>query len=175
MDAPDIARKLRQISRRLHLRDDTLYRARAYEQAALMVEGHADDLAERIARGTLTELDGIGTTTARTITELWHTGKSDYLGRLEAEIPDGVLQVAAIHGIGPKRAMALFRSLRITSPAELKGACLEHRVQALPGFAAKLEQRLLEAVMAWEGKRGTAAASAAQMPLPLGTEAHGPA
>jgi len=62
------------------------YRVRAYLRAAQTVRALApDELAARVAAGTLTELDGIGPKTAAIITEVATTGSTAYLDRLEEE------------------------------------------------------------------------------------------
>jgi putative hydrolase len=62
------------------------YRVRAYQRAADVVRGLApDELAARIANGTLEELDGIGPKTASIIQEVAATGSTPYLDTLEEE------------------------------------------------------------------------------------------
>jgi putative hydrolase len=62
------------------------YRVRAYQRAADVVRGLApDELAARIANGTLEELDGIGPKTASIIQEVAATGSTPYLDKLEEE------------------------------------------------------------------------------------------
>jgi putative hydrolase len=62
------------------------YRVRAYLRAATVVKALApNELAARVAAGTLEELDGIGPKTAAIITEVARTGSSGYLRKLEEE------------------------------------------------------------------------------------------
>jgi putative hydrolase len=62
------------------------YRVRAYQRAADAVRSLSpDELVERVAAGTLTELDGIGPKTASIVEEVVTTGATSYLGRLEAD------------------------------------------------------------------------------------------
>ncbi|MGE0793733.1 MAG: PHP domain-containing protein [Acidimicrobiia bacterium] len=62
------------------------YRVRAYLRAADVVRGlGADELAARVAAGTLTELDGIGPKTASLVEEVVTTGATAYLDRLEED------------------------------------------------------------------------------------------
>jgi len=62
------------------------YRVRAYLRAAEVVRAlPPDELATRVARGTLEELDGIGPKTASVIAEVVATGSTTYLAKLEEE------------------------------------------------------------------------------------------
>jgi putative hydrolase len=62
------------------------YRVRAYQRAAEAVRALApDELAARIAAGTLTELEGIGPKTAAVVEEVLATGTTTYLAKLEEE------------------------------------------------------------------------------------------
>src|SRR5436309_11280943 len=62
------------------------YRVRAYLRAAEIVKALApDELAARVAAGTLQELNGIGPKTAAIIAEVATSGSTAYLDRLEQE------------------------------------------------------------------------------------------
>ena len=62
------------------------YRVRAYLRAAEIVKAIApDELAARVAAGTLTELDGVGPKTASIIAEVATSGSTAYLDKLEEE------------------------------------------------------------------------------------------
>src|SRR5258705_10294241 len=62
------------------------YRVRAYQRAAEVIRALSpDELADRVERGTLEELDGIGPKTAAIIHEVATTGTSEYLVTLEQE------------------------------------------------------------------------------------------
>lgn len=60
------------------------YRVRAYQRAAETVRALLpDELADRVRRGTLEELEGIGPKTASIIHEVATTGTTEYLAKLE--------------------------------------------------------------------------------------------
>ncbi|MCU1484599.1 MAG: hypothetical protein JWN67_1345 [Actinomycetia bacterium] len=62
------------------------YRVRAYLRAAEVVKGLSpDELAARVANGTLTDLEGIGPKTAAVVEEVLATGTTAYLAKLEEE------------------------------------------------------------------------------------------
>jgi putative hydrolase len=81
---------LRRIALLLEKTNEPSYRVRAFRGAAATIRDVApDDLAERVAAGTLRELPGIGETTARCITESLDGTVPAYLARLEKETDGG--------------------------------------------------------------------------------------
>jgi putative hydrolase len=66
------------------------YRVKAFRTAADVVVRHAGEIADRVARGTLRELAGIGEVTARVITEAAQGATPEYLQKLEADAGDVV-------------------------------------------------------------------------------------
>lgn len=94
---------LRQIALHLERSGEPTYRVRAFRNAAAVVADLPDDeLARRVAQGTLTELAGIGKTTAGVVAEAVQGREPAYLTDLESRgapgIPDGGALHAALRG-----------------------------------------------------------------------------
>jgi len=140
--------QLRELSARLDL-DDVPHRPRAYRRAAETLE-QLDRPARSIlaAEGTpgLDALPGIGPHIAALIRELIETGTSEQLERLRREKPIDVLGLLAVHGIGRKALRVLWEELGIKNLDDLERALAKERVRTLPGFGAKREERLRQAV-----------------------------
>jgi putative hydrolase len=82
----DAAEALDRIAYLLDRAREKPFRVRAYLRAAEVVRGlDADELAARVAAGTLTELEGLGVKTASLVEEVVTTGSTAYLARLEDE------------------------------------------------------------------------------------------
>jgi DNA polymerase (family X) len=117
------------------------FRARSYERAARVIAGHAEDVSQMDA-AALQRIPGVGKAIAEKIAEINAGGTFAALERLRADIPDGVLQLTRIPGLGPKRALTLYRELHIGSPAELSEAIDAGRLADLKGFGSKSEEKL---------------------------------
>jgi histidinol phosphatase-like PHP family hydrolase len=94
----------------------------------------------------LTKIPGVGTSIAGKIAEYRRTGTVAALDELRAKVPPGVLQIAKVPGVGPKRALQLSRELGIGSIADLDAAVTAGRLRRLSGFGAKSEERILRSI-----------------------------
>lgn len=99
----DPVRVLRQIAFHLERAGAPTYRVRAFRRAAAVVADLTEDeLARRVRTGTLTELSGIGKTTAAVVTEAVSGREPAYLtevaGRGAPDLPDGGELLTALRG-----------------------------------------------------------------------------
>ena len=145
MDKHDVARALQEIALLLELKGENSFKIRAYENAARAVEGAAD-LGALVAEGKLTEIGGIGASTAARITELWKTGRMQYHEELVAATPAGYVEMMQVPGLGAKKIRVLGEKLQITSLAMLKEACEQGRVRELKGFGEQSERKILQGI-----------------------------
>src|SRR5256885_14446995 len=97
MTAKEVAAALREISQLLQLKGENQFKVRAYDLGAEVFEGLPGDpaaaggLYERVRKGTLGELSGVGKAISEKVTELVQTGKLEYLEKLRQEFPHGAL------------------------------------------------------------------------------------
>ena len=66
------------------------------------------------------------------------------LQELLCEIPESVLAILRVPGLGPKRAALLYNELKVATLDDLRAACESHKVQELKGFGAKMEAAILQ-------------------------------
>jgi len=104
----------------LSILSDDPFKPRAYEKAARAVGGYPADVADLDLKG-LHEIPSVGRSIAEKIHEYLTTGAILALEELREQIPDGVRQLLGVPGLGPKKAMALYRELHISSVEELLG------------------------------------------------------
>ncbi|MGW0889423.1 PHP domain-containing protein [Saccharopolyspora sp. NPDC002578] len=83
----DAGAALREIAFWLERADEPTYRVRAFRRAADVVAAH-DDVVARAGSGRLTELAGIGKTTAQVIEQAVRGETPDYLAKLRADAPE---------------------------------------------------------------------------------------
>ncbi|MFF3003599.1 DNA polymerase/3'-5' exonuclease PolX [Kitasatospora sp. NPDC057940] len=121
------------------------FRARAYEKAARAVGGHSEDVAGLDAKG-LQQIPGVGKSTAEKVAEYLTTGRITALEALRAEVPSGVREMTAVPGVGPKRALALYRDLGIASVDDLAEAVRSDRLSGVAGFGERSGEKILHGI-----------------------------
>ena len=137
----EIADMFEQLADLLEIREENPFRIRAYRNAARVIRGHARSMAELVDSGAdLAELPGIGTDLAGKIATIVRTGKLPLLDQLRAKVPRPLVEMTRIEGLGPKRAKALYRALRIRSLEDLQRAARSGRIREIKGFGARTEQ-----------------------------------
>jgi DNA polymerase (family 10) len=146
MTNTEIASAFDEIGDILEFQGANNFRVRAYRNAARLIRDLTEPLTAIIedpARA-LTDLDGIGDDLAKKIVTLVETKRLPQLEKLRQEVPESVLAILKIPGLGPKKAAVLTKELNITSLDELKAACEAGQVRELKGFGAKTEQMILD-------------------------------
>ena len=125
------------------------FRVRAYRNAARTIGDLGTDIKTLMDQGTaLTDIPGVGDDLAKKIEEIVTTGKCEFLERLHKQLPPAITDLLKIPGLGPKRVKVLWRDLKIQTLEQLLEAAREGRIQELPGFGEKTEQKIVEAAQA---------------------------
>lgn len=124
------------------------FRVRAYRNSARTIRDYSDSLTSVVAsdKSKLTDIDGIGKDLAEKIVQLVETGDVPMLAELREQVPNSVLALLRIPGVGPKKAASLHKQLGIATLDQLRAACEEHKVRDLKGFGDKTEQLILAGI-----------------------------
>ncbi|MEK7207414.1 MAG: DNA polymerase/3'-5' exonuclease PolX [Pseudomonadota bacterium] len=145
----DIAAIFEEIADLLEIENANPFRVRAYRNAARQLQGMGVPVADMVAKDEdLTELPGIGEDLAAKITEVVETGKCQFLEKLRKKTPPTITELLKIPGLGPKRVGKLYHELDVHTLEQLARAARDGRIRALPGFGAKTETTILEAIQA---------------------------
>lgn len=153
MENSEVAAVLYEIADLLELQG-VAFKPQAYRRAARNIEQLDKPLSELMEDGELGEIPGVGEALSKKIHELLSTGELEYLSKLKAEIPDGLVRMLEVPEVGPKTAMLLHKELGISSVEQLKEAALAHRIRGLKGFGEKTEERILQGIRVLESKGG---------------------
>jgi DNA polymerase (family 10) len=141
----DIEEILDTVANLLEIKAENPFRVRAYRNAARTIQGLSQSVTEMVHAGQdLSELPGVGKDLAGKIAEIVETGTLALLTELQGELPAGLTDLMKVPGLGPKRVAILYKQLGITTLADLAQAAAQGRIQALEGFGAKTEQRIVE-------------------------------
>jgi DNA polymerase (family 10) len=143
----ELAELFHEIGDLLEIREDNVFRVRAYRRAAQQLENLGEDAVEALEGGR--KVAGIGADLAAKIREYAATGAIAYLEELRKELPRGVRDLTLLQGVGPKTAKLLHQTLGIDSVERLEEACRSGRVLQAPGIKQKTVQNILRGIETW--------------------------
>lgn len=146
MDKNEIVKIFDEIALLLEIKEENPFKIRAYRKAAHSLLNMDEDLQKVIDEGRLTSLEGIGKDLAEKITHLVRTGHLESYEELKKSTPEGLLELMKVYGLGSKRIIALYKTLKIQSVDALKQACLRGDVAQLKGFGTKTEKNILDSI-----------------------------
>jgi DNA polymerase (family 10) len=153
MKNSEVAKVFQDIADLLELKGENVFKIRAYQKAARAIEHYPKELKVMIEEGEdLESIPGVGEAIAKKTTELITTGKLGYYENLKAEFPQGITNLLAIPGIGPKTANKLSSELGISSVDELERAINEGRVAKLFRLGEKTADNILHQIQALRRK-----------------------
>lgn len=150
MTKKDVIQLLEKIAIYMELNGENTFKVSAYRKAAQSLEIDERSLDEI---KDVTELKGIGKGVGEVISEYRETGTSSTLKELQRLVPEGLISLMKIQGLGSKKIAKLYKELNITDKESLQEACEVGKVSELSGFAKKTEQNILEAVKALGAKK----------------------
>ncbi|NIT59518.1 MAG: DNA polymerase/3'-5' exonuclease PolX [Aliifodinibius sp.] len=144
MDKKQIAKILKEMAILLEIKGVNPFKVRAHENAARSLEGLSDDLKDLVESGEITNIRGIGKGIADKISMLLNEGQLPEYEELKSSVPPGLIEMAKIPGVGPKKVKAVWDELGITTVEELEEACKADRLSGMKGFGARTQEKILE-------------------------------
>ena len=142
----DIARLFGEMADALELLGENAFRVNALRKVARTAEDAAEDLAA-LARTDLKALEaipGVGASSARKIVEFAASGRMHEHDELLAKLPDGLMAVLRVPGLGPKTVRLLWEQGGVTDLATLKAKLESGALEGLPRMGAKTLQNIRE-------------------------------
>ena len=145
----DVARIFYDIAAILELQDADPFRVRAYNQAATVIEGLIEDVTaiyhEDGLRG-LENIPSVGKELALKIEELVKTNDLRFYRTLKKEVPQGLLAILEIEGIGPQKTKFVWKKFGVTTLKQLEHLCRGQKLQQQKGWGQKTVDNILRAI-----------------------------
>ena len=142
----ELARIFNEIGDMLEIMGEVVYKAVAYRRVADVIERYPDDVASLYRRGDPPKIPGAGAALTAKLAELAETGRLEYYERLRAQVPDGVLDMLRVPGVGPRTARTLHETLGIDSVEALQVAAESGGLRHVKGLSERTEQNILEGI-----------------------------
>ncbi|MCA8091306.1 DNA polymerase/3'-5' exonuclease PolX [Burkholderia anthina] len=136
-----------EIADMLEIQGANPFRVRAYRNAARTIADYGRDVPTLIANGgDLGQIPSIGPDLASKLREIAATGTCELQQTLRHALPGAIVELLDVPGLGAKRVKALHDALHVDSLEQLRAEAKSGHVRALPGFGAKTEAHLLDAI-----------------------------
>lgn len=146
MDNGKIADHFDEMADLLEFRGENPFRVRAYRNGSKAIRELGESVAAILgdADRKLEDIPGIGKTLVAKAEVLVETGALPQLEKLRGEVPEIVLSMARIPGLGAKKAVVLHDQLGLKTLDDLRRACDQDVVKDLKGFGKKTQQVILD-------------------------------
>jgi DNA polymerase (family 10) len=142
----ELARVFREIGDMLEILGEVVYKAVAYRRVADVVERYPEDVAALYRRGMPPKISGAGPALSAKLAELAETGELVYHQRLRAQVPDGLLDMLRVPGVGPRTVKLLHEELAIDSVDALRAAAADGQLRGIKGLSERTEENILAGI-----------------------------
>ncbi len=141
----EIAEIFDRMAKMLELTGANRFRVNAHAKAARVIREQTTDVTT-LDKKELTKLDGIGDGTADKILEFAANGDIDEHDELTSKVPEGVLEILELPGVGPKTAKLMWEEKGITDIAGLMRAIADDALLDLKGLGKKSVEKIERAI-----------------------------
>ena len=148
MQNNEVSQLFEELADLLEIQGANAFRVRAYRNAARTISNLSDSVVDIIAdpESKLVDIDGIGKDLAAKITTIVETHRLPQLEELREQIPEGVVAMLRIPGLGPKKVAVLFHELKLTTLDSLQAAAEAGEISEMKGFGSKTEKLILDGI-----------------------------
>ena len=149
----EVAEELNLMAQLLEIQEGNTFKIRAFYRAADIVDRLGVPVAA-MDEEDLSTIPGIGKNIARKIREICDKGTFQELQEIRSGIPDSLLELLNLDGVGPRTVSTLWKKLSVESIDDLEREARGHRIRALRGFGEKKEESFLKAIAQYRGHSG---------------------
>jgi len=140
-----IAQKLMELNTILLVADYPEDHASRYPRLAYTISRMEESVAELVAEGSLQEkVPGVGDIVATIITEYVETGTCSKLQEYASDVPETIVELIPIPGLGPKTIKLLYQEVGIDSLLSLRTAIDEGKLNGIKGIGPKTIEKFEE-------------------------------
>jgi DNA polymerase (family 10) len=130
------------------------FKARAYRRAADAIAALKEPVEELVRTKRLNQIEGVGESIARDITEFLQKGTTTRLEQLRQKYPPQLRKLLEIQGVGPRTVAMLYERLGIATVDELEAAAKAGKLTKLPGMGEQKVRNILEGIQLWRQQQG---------------------
>jgi DNA polymerase (family 10) len=133
----DLSDLFRTFAAVMEIKGESTFKAIAFSKVSRILKDATFDVRKLCDEGTLEEVEGLGASSCRIITEYVKTGRSTDFEEAAASVPGGLLPLLEIPGLGPKTISLLWKERGVTNLEELVKAIDGGAISGLKGIGEK--------------------------------------
>ncbi|HEX9494787.1 MAG TPA: nucleotidyltransferase domain-containing protein, partial [Candidatus Limnocylindria bacterium] len=149
-----VADLLDEIGDLLELKGENVFRAVTYRAAAREIRDLREPIRTIYEAGHLATIPKVGASVGEAIAQYLQGGKAKRHEELKAAVPEGLLTLLRVKGVGPATARLINLHLKITTIDELEAAAKDGRLRTLPKIQAKTEENILKSIASLRQRTG---------------------
>ena len=156
MENAEIANLFHRVADILELQGGDRFRIRAYRNAALTIQDLPQRLEDLVRADdeALQHLPGIGPSLREKIQEIVATGTLAQYRKLCRSIPEGLVELLKLEGLGPKRVKLLHDQLKVDTVRGLEEACRQGALLTVRGLGQKTQDKILASIAHYRQTQG---------------------
>ena len=132
-----------QIADMQELLQQNSFKVSANRKIARIISEHDQDFAQLAVNDELADIEGIGESAIARIKEYCETGTIAEYDELMEQVPESVLSMLKINGLGPKSVSMLWREYDIDNIHLLLSIAEEGQLEKIPGFGKKKAEAVI--------------------------------
>jgi len=130
----------------LEFLDENRFKINAFRNASNVLRRLDIDVEEILHDGSIVNIKGIGKGIQSFLYELSDNGNVKEFEEKLGSIPDGLLELLQIRGLGVKKVKLLFKELKIQNIDDLNNACQNNDIINIKGFTESSQVKILEKI-----------------------------
>jgi len=138
----------------LEFKDENPFKISAYRKASRILGDLTEDIGEVAGRGELKKIPGIGEGMAQKIEEYLKTGKVSKFEEVRKEVPDELIAIMGIPGMGPKTLALIHKERGVGNLSQLEKAVEDGSLIDLPGMGEKKVENIRRGIQLLQQSKG---------------------
>lgn len=138
----------------LEFKDENPFKISAYRKASRILGDLIEDIGEVAGRGELKKIPGIGEGMAQKIEEYLKTGKVSKYEEVKKEVPDELIAIMGIPGMGPKTLALIHKERGVGNLSQLEKAVEDGSLIGLPGMGEKKVENIKRGIQLLKQSKG---------------------
>jgi len=129
---------------------DNPYRINTYRRVAQVLSELQESVEDLVRTGKIYHIQGIGESSVEKIVEYLRTGTISKYEELRKMVPEDLLELLEVSGIGPKTLRLAYERLKIRTKEDFLRAVKSGLLATLPGIGEKKLQNIVRSLELWE-------------------------